>query len=205
MASLSLWIHRPGQYCRGTTSPTGTADELDRRCGTDPISGRFVEHDRNRSDTVSYKYVVSPCVCPGRAFLVRKLGVCVPPVTYTFPEEPRARPYAQTMHLPPRTKTGGIDSHVLGHAVLSCDHIRRWFTPSTTLLHPAVPPGLSEESGRRCSSLSVPAACDDTPVNFLEYFKVAFRSVFLLAFGTSRQSHALEFPGVRPGPLELAR
>ena len=66
-------------------------------------------------------------------------------------------------------------------------------------------PGLQEESYRRDSSLSVPAARDHTPVNFLQYFEVTFPRVFLLAFGTSRQSHALEFPGVRPGPLDLAR
>jgi hypothetical protein len=64
--------------------------------------------------------------------------------------------------------------------------------------------GLHEEFYRRDSSLSVPAARDNTPVNFFQYFEVTFPSVFLLAFGTSRQSHALEFPGVRPGPLDLA-
>lgn len=46
-------------------------------------------------------------------------------------------------------------------------------------------PGLPEESYRRGSSLSVPAG-DNNPVNFFEYFEVAFPSVFLLVFGTSR-------------------
>src|SRR6267143_4807990 len=40
-------------------------------------------------------------------------------------------------------------------------------------------------------------------VNFLEYFEIAFRGVLLLASGTSLQPQAPDFPGMRPGPLDL--
>src|ERR1700726_707937 len=58
--------------------------------------------------------------------------------------------------------------------------------------------GFEQQMGNRIphgacmrDSLSVAASANDAPVNFLEYFEVAFRSVFFFALGTSSQSHAV--------------